>query len=395
MKRFALATAALSLCACTGPYSTENVAAKEQAAPLKVLVEQVAQGSIPDVVEANGELFAEELANVSTKVPGRVEKLNVDLGSVVKAGDIIAELEKTDYLFRVRQAEALVEQTRARLGIQGKTGDSVVPEEVSTVKEAAAALKEARFIMETTARLAKEGVVSKIDFEKAQVRAQGVEAHYQGALSEVTQARSQLSERRAQLDLARQQLADATIRAPFSGAITRRTASLGEYLATNAPVITLVRQHPLRVRLEVPERQAARVRQGQRIDIRLEGTQSLRAGKVVRLSPAIEAQNRTLLIEGEIPNEDGALRPGSFVIGLITVDAAARGITVPATALISFAGIERVYVVKDGLLDERVTRTGRRLGNGRVEVLDGLKPGEVVVAEANDRMSKGRAVTVN
>ena len=395
MKRSVLAIGILSLCACTGPYSSENVSVKEQMAPLKVVVERLAEGPIPEVVEANGELFAEEQANVSTKVPGRVEKISVDLGSHVKAGDIIAELEKTDYQFRVRQSEALVEQTRARLGLQGKNSDQVVPEEVSSVREAAAALKEARFIMETTGRLAKEGVVSKIDFEKAQVRAQGSEAHYQGALSEVTQALSQLSERRAQLDLARQQLADATIRAPFTGAITKRVASLGEYLASNAPVVTLVRQHPLRVRLEVPERQAARVRQGQRIDIRLEGTQTMRGGKVVRLSPAIEAQNRTLLIEGEIPNEDGVLRPGSFVIGVITVNAAARGLTVPSKALVSFAGIERVYVVKDGVLDERVTRTGRRLSGERVEVLDGLREGDVVVAEATDRMANGRVVKVN
>jgi len=393
MLRFAAAICVITLCSCTGPYSTEKVAAKEQTA-LTVTVERIAEGPIPEVVEANGELFAEESANVSTKVPGRVEKLNVDLGSLVRQGDIIAELEKTDYLFRLRQSEALVEQTRARLGIQGRTDDQFKPEDTATVREAAAALKEARFIMETTARLAKEGVVSKIDFEKAQVRAQGVEAHYQGALAEVMQTRSQLTERRAQLELARQQLADATIRAPFSGAITKRTASIGEYLATNAPVVTLVRQHPLRVRLEVPERQAARVQKGQRIDIRLEGSPLIRAGRVVRLSPEIGAQNRTLLIEGEIPNEDGALRPGSFVTGIITVNASSRGFTVPRSALVSFAGVERVYLVKNGMLDESITRTGRRLDGDRVEVLEGVKEGDVVVAQASDRMAKGTPVKV-
>lgn len=396
MKRFAAAIAAvITLCACSGPYSNGKVAAKEQSAPLRVKVERVEPGAIPETVEANGELFAEEMANVSTRVPGRVVKLNVDLGSVVKAGDIIAELEKTDYEFRVHQSAALVEQTRARLGLQGKPDDRVTPEEVSNVREAAATLKEANFILETTARLAREGVVSKIDFEKAQVRAQGSAARYQGALSEVMEARSQLTERRAQLDLARQQLADATLRAPFAGAITRRAASLGEFLASNATVVTLVRQHPLRVRLEVPERQAARVQRGQRIDIRLEGSPLIRAGRVVRLSPAIEAQNRTLLIEGEIPNEDGVLRPGSFVNGVITVNAAARGITVPRAALVSFAGIERVFVVKDGVLDERVARTGRRLAGDRVEVLEGLNGGDLVVADATGRMSKGSAVKVN
>lgn len=89
MLRFVAAICVAFLCSCTGPYSTEKVAAKDQAT-LTVAVERIAEGPIPEVVEANGELFAEESANVTTKVPGRVEMLNVDLGTIVKQGDIIA-----------------------------------------------------------------------------------------------------------------------------------------------------------------------------------------------------------------------------------------------------------------------------------------------------------------
>ena len=102
------------------------------------------------------------------------------------------------------------------------------------------------------------------------------------------------------------------------------------------------------------------MRPGQRIDIRLQGN-AARSGQVVRLSPAIDAAARSLLVEGEMPNEDGLLRPGSFVEGLITVDAGAHGISIPATALISFAGVERAFVAAAGTLDERILRTGRRL----------------------------------
>ncbi len=380
---------------CTGPYSEKNVSAKEEKAPVRVTVERVVLSNIPEVVAANGELFAEEQATVTVKIPGRVQKLTVDLGTPVQAGQVIAELNPQDQIQRVRAAEAAVEQTRARLGILDKPTDEVKPEETAMVRQAEAQLKEARFIFETTQRLQKEGVVSKIDMEKAQVRRQAIEAHYQTVVEEVMQLRAQLAERRADLALAKQNLTDLVIRAPFSGAVTKRLTSIGEYLPANAPIATVVKQNPVRVRVEVPERLAVKVRAGQRIDVSLNGGLVKRAGRVVRLSPALESQNRSLLVEGELPNADGALRPGTFVEAAITVNPNAEGISTPADALISFAGTERMFVVMNGVLDERLVRTARRLPDGRVEVLDGLKAGEALVADATDRMVKGMKVTVS
>lgn len=389
-----LAGGLLLLGSCSGPYSGGKIAAAKETKSVNVKTLPVELSNVPEVITANGELLAEEQAIVSAKVPGRVTKLYVDLGSIVKAGDIIAELEKDDYEFRARQSEALVEQTRAQLGIGGQPNDNVVPENTAIVRQAAASLKEARFIFSNTTKLSKEGVLSKVDFEKSQVNAQAAEARYQGALEQVMQWRAQLSERRAQLALARQQLTDSVIRAPFAGAITKRIASQGEYLPVNAPVVQLVRQHPLRVRVDVPERQAAKVKPGQRIDISLEASPVRSAGRVLRLSPAIEAQNRSLVVEGEIPNPGGVLRPGSFVESVITVDAGARGIAVPPEALVTFAGVERMFVVVNGTLDERFVKTGRRLSDTRLEVLSGLNPGEQLVVNATDRMLKGMKAVV-
>ncbi len=384
----------LLLCSCSGPYSGGKIAAAKETKSVNVKTMPVELSNVPEIITANGELLAEEQAIVSAKVPGRVTRLHVDLGSIVKAGDIIAELEKDDYEFRARQSEALVEQTRAQLGIGGQPNDNVVPENTAIVRQAAASLKEARFIFSNTTKLSNEGVLSKVDFEKSQVNAQAAEARYQGALEQVMQWRAQLSERRAQLALARQQLSDSVIRAPFAGAITKRIASQGEYLPVNAPVVQLVRQHPLRVRVDVPERQAAKVRPGQRIDISLEASPVRSAGRVLRLSPAIEAQNRSLVVEGEIPNPGGVLRPGSFVESVITVDAGAQGIAAPPEALVTFAGVERMFVVVNGTLDERFVKTGRRLSDTRLEVLSGLKPGEQLVVNATDRMLKGMKAVV-
>lgn len=384
------------LASCSGPYAPGAVSAAKQDTPaLAVKSVTVQLSPLPEVISANGELFAEELTTVSAKVPGRVVKLFADLGSLVKSGDILAEIEKTEYEFRVRQTEATVDQIRARLALANRPDEEFDAERTATVREAMAGLKEARFIFETTARLQKEGVVSRIEFEKAQVRRDGSEAHYSAVLADVMQLRAQLSERRASLALARQQLDDCTIRAPFTGAVTRRPASVGEYLPINAPILTIVRQHPIRVRLDVPERLAARIARGQAIEVRLEGTPVVRSGRVVRLSPAIEVQSRSLLIEGEIPNLDGVLRPGSFVQGTITLNAGAQGIVVPRNAVVSFAGIERAFAVKDGILLDRIVKTGRRLDPDLIEILEGLTPGEHIVNPASDRMTKGQKVKEN
>ncbi len=396
MKLATIALLLLPCLACTGPYSdSASVSASvSEDGPVEVRVELVEKRLIPETVPATGELYAEERATIGARAPGRVIRLPVDLGSVVKAGDMLAEIESEEYELRLEQAEALMRQTRARLGILDNETDEVTPEETAIVRRAAAALKEARYIFQTSEALVAEGVISKIEFEKAGVGREAAEASYQAALEEVMQLRAQLGERRAQIALARQNLNDCIIRAPFPGAVTERIASIGEYLPVNGPVATLVRLTPLRLRLEVPERSAVNVRIGQRIDIRVAGAAEGHVGRVVRISPTIESASRSLLVEGEAPNERGLLRPGAFVEAVIIVNPEARGISVERNSVMSFAGVERVFVVSDGKLADRVVRTGRLLDGDRVEILSGLEPTDEVVLDADDRFAPGQPVRV-
>lgn len=387
------AVSLLVVTSCSGPYTRTNVAADEEK-PVPVQTVRTNLQSIPDVITASGELLAEEQATIGVKAPGRVIKLHVDLGSLVEANEVLAEIDPTDYEFRVRQSDALVNQTRAKLGIADKTSDDVVVEDTAIVREAEAVVKEARFVFETTAKLQKEGVLSRIEFEKAQVRRQGAEAAFQAAKEQVMQLRAELTERRAQLALARQNLADCKVRAAFPGAVTRRHASLGEYLNVNAPVVTMVRQHPLRVRAEIPERLASKVRVGQPISVSLQGVSTGSTGRVVRLSPAIDAQSRSLVVEGEIPNQKGTLRPGSFAEVSITIDAHATGIAIPRNAVVSFAGTDRVYLASSNRLDDRIVKLGRPLANESVEIVSGLEPGVDVVLKPDAKMTKGQKIVI-
>lgn len=384
----------LFLLSCSGPYSTETV--KATVAPkITVRVREAALEAIPEIIAATGELQAEDQATLRAKVPGRVEKLHVDLGTRVQEGQVIAELEKEDYQLRLRQAEAAMEQTRARLGLGPKDGDEVDPAKTAIVRQAAASLREASLMHANASELFKRGIVSNVDFQRAGVNLQAAEARHQGAVEEVLRTRAELLQRRQEIALAKQQLTDTVIRAPFRGAITQRLATMGEFLAMNAPVVVLVRWHPLRARLQVPERVAFKVRAGQRIDLMFEGQAASQPGRVVRLSPSIEAQNRSLVVEGEIPNEGGSLRAGAFIEATITVDPNARGIAVPLSAVISFAGVDRLFIVNNHALEDRLVKVGRRLTNpDRLEILSGMKPGERYVVDPSDRFVTGQKVEV-
>jgi multidrug efflux pump subunit AcrA (membrane-fusion protein) len=148
------------------------------------------------------------------------------------------------------------------------------------------------------------------------------------------------------------------------------------------------------VRLQVPERQAFKVRAGQRIDLNLEGQSSPQPGRVLRMSPSMDAQNRSLIVEGEVPNEAGTIRAGSFVEATITVNPLATGFAIPAQAVLSFAGVERVFLVEGQALAERVVRLGRRLDKDRVVIQSGLSSKELVVLNPSDRYTGGQRVQI-
>jgi RND family efflux transporter MFP subunit len=218
------------------------------------------------------------------------------------------------------------------------------------------------------------------------------EGRYQDAIEEVRNRQAVMVQRRSELEIARQQLADTVIASPIDGAVSERQAAVGQYLPAGAPVVTLVRTHPLRLRLAVPEREAGVVRVGQIVDLTVEGDTNKYQGRVARLSPAIAENNRTLMIEAEVPNGQGALRPGSFAKADIVIEAAQEIVTVPRDSIITFAGIEKVLVVVKGKAVEKRVRTGRRIGE-QVEVIEGIVPGNQVIVQPGNLVA-GEPVTV-
>jgi RND family efflux transporter MFP subunit len=328
-------------------------------------------------LQVTGELEAFEEAVLSARVPGRLERLAVDLGSRVEAGAEIASVETRDYELRVAQAEAALRAARAQLALS-EEGQEFDPERVGVVREARSELEDAARNLERLTSLSSDDVVTASALDTARARHSVAESRLAVALEDVAGREAVLEQRKVELELARAELADARIVAPFAGAIAARLADRGDYLSVGSPVARLVRYDPLRLRLEVPERRAHEVRLGQEARVELEGRAETLLAQVDRLSPELDAQNRTLTIELDLENADGALLPGSFARASLVVDARARTLVVPRAALVRFAGIDKVFVVEEGRAIERPIDVGRSEPE-RVEVLEGLAAGARVV----------------
>lgn len=344
-------------------------------------------------VRVSGELAAYEQATLSAKVPGRLAPIAFDLGTRVARGDVIARVDPRDYELRVAQALAALQAARARLGLAADgDDDTVAPDETAIVRGARAELADARRERERAIELRSGGAGAQAAVDAAETRVLSADSALQNALEEVQNRRATLAQRRAELELARQQLEDAQVRAPFDGVVAARLAGTGDYLAAGAPIARVIRFDPLRLRLEVPEREAAGIATGQTVRVLLEGAAQPATGTLVRIAPELGLRSRTLVVEAELANGDGALRPGSFARAEIVTDADARALTVPAAALVRFAGIDKVLVVANGKTIEKRVTIGR-IEAERVEILGGLADGdEVVLAPGN--LTGGSAVRV-
>ena len=388
----ALAVCTLALCVagCGPAKRREPAETKKPAAVFRVTRAEVRP--MPWMINVSGTLAAQEKSLLSAKVPGRLQQLTVDIGSVVKAGELLAQIEPRDYELGLQQAAAALAQTRTSLGLPAEGEDDRIQlEQVSTVKQAKAVLDEATKNRQRVQDLAQSGVASQSELDTTEATYKVATTRHEGALEEASTRVSALAQRRAEYEIARKRLSDASVRAPFAGVVQARSANLGEFVAAGTPILQLVKADPLRLRLEVPERQSVLVHTGQVVRLQVEGDTNQYSGVIARLSPALEEQNRMLLIEADVPAR-GSLRPGLFARANIVINEQEQVLTVPTTTIVTFAGLEKVVTVQDGKALEKVVTTGRRNAE-TVEILSGLTSGEPVVISPG-ALRTGQPVTV-
>jgi RND family efflux transporter MFP subunit len=349
---------ACALLGCGSGEPPAVAAASEGAAPVPVTARVVVRESIVEPVLGTGTLAAHKTTEVGPRVSGIVDAIHVAVGDRVEEGDPLFRTRPVDYEIRVREAESAARLARANA-------------------------EKARRDLERIQTLHGQNVASD-------ERLDAVRTAHEMAAAQRDQAEAALAQ-------ARQNLLDTTVRAPYRGVITRRYVDEGAMLSTmmtagNA-VVQILKMDVVVAIVQLPEVHLARVRAGTKGVVRVDGLDRAYETEVSVLNDRVDAVSRAFEVRLGIENPDYALKPGLFVELELRPDPR-EATLVERAALLGGESAPHVFVLADGRAARRPVRVAE-LDATRIEVLEGLEPGERVLLGPNlGQLTDGAPVAV-
>ncbi|MDE0687394.1 MAG: efflux RND transporter periplasmic adaptor subunit [Candidatus Poribacteria bacterium] len=213
--------------------------------------------------------------------------------------------------------------------------------------------------------------------------------------AEITSAKTARTQAQIALKLAQKRLNDATIRAPISGIISRRSLDLGGMALPAAPLFEIVNIDTVKATVEVIEVQLSQLAVNQQAFIEIDGIEGQMSGSVAFISPTLTPARRTAIVEVRIDNPKGTLKPGMFAEVTIPIEVHTDAILISRASLIEDANAktQNVFVIEDGVSQRRVVEIGL-LRAGEAEVLSGLTEGEATVTAGQHSLKDGESVRV-
>jgi membrane fusion protein (multidrug efflux system) len=307
--------------------------------PMPVDVDTARVESMIDAVRATGRIEAVQAVDLRPDEQGRITALLFHEGQSVTEGTPLVRID--DELLRAQAERARAERDLAQQQL------------------------------ERVRRLHAENASTPADLERVEAAARSANA----AL--------------AVLEL---QIERSTVRAPFAGVIGQRFVSTGDYVTTSSRMLSLQTIDPQRAVIEVPERYASELRLGQPIEF----TVAAQAGRTFRaqvdfIDPVVQDASRTIVVKASASNRDRALKPGMFIEARLATETRDDAVVVPEDAIQPLRTANIVWAVVDGKASRRVVEIGTR-ARGIVEIISGIRPGEVVVVGGLERMAEGMAL---
>jgi RND family efflux transporter MFP subunit len=316
-----------------------------------------------------GTLGGWEDVTISNEAPGIIQQVMVDLGDKVKKGQRLVLLDPREAKLALAQAEANLQAARKAL------------------TQAQAEWRDADINLKRIKELHSEGIIATSQLDVAQTRFDAIEA-------QVHAREADIDRHQAMVDFSQKRLGDTEVLAPITGEVRQRLVSIGEAVKEKTPLFQLVITDPLKFQGTVPERFAPDIKMEQPVDLQVEAfADRVFPGRVLRMSPAVDAQTRSLSLEIKVPNTQGMLKPGFFAKGQILTGVDPRAIFAPEEAVYTFVGITKAFVVQDGAVQERQVKTGSRT-EGWVEITKGLQTGEIVATSNLPQLYQGARITV-
>jgi RND family efflux transporter MFP subunit len=413
----------LFLSACSSPKGTTTKAENLPATKVAASTAKAPIRDIPAYIQATGSFIAEESSDVAPATGGRVASAPVEAGDFVKKGKVICVLEDRDAQLKLDQMRAGLEQSRfmlsqakSRVGWSGndRFNPDLVPEVASARAAYESALASSKLATADAKRyenLVKSGDVSQSNYERYKTQQETAEAtansarkQYEAQVNAAQQnyraievAQAALAAAESQLAQAQKALDDTAVRAPFDGFITSRPISVGQWVASNSKVATVVRISTVKLQLQIPEQQAAAVKVGMPVTARVAAYQNRDfIGKVIAVVPSVDSSSRAFIAEARFDNPQAELRPGMFANAKMMLQGSERAVFVPSKAVFydSTTDANHVYSVVNGLARLNVVLKGDNDGD-QVRIHRGLKGDETVVIDNQANLYDGASVEIH
>lgn len=381
----------LFACSCA---RQQTIQAKQDAGPIVIQAAPVVEREIRRTLESIGTLFPFDESVISAEIDGRVDQVKVDLGDRVHRGDVMVHIADEEQRYLLAQNEAQLKSSLERLGLKDENEKIKDIRETPDPRRAQADLFDAEQRYKRSKMLVDQGIASQSDLDAAVSRYKSAQAAYDSTLYQTRNLVSEVERTKAMLDLQRKKLRDTAVRAPFDASVKERTVTVGQYVRVNTPLITLVKIDPIRLRLEIPERMATFVKEGQNVEVTLEAFPETFQGKIWRISPTVDQNKRTFVVEALIQNGSGKLKPGSYARARVPTTKTERIKLVPTKAVYYVFGSNKVYVVRSGIIEAREVKLGDRFEQN-VEILEGINAGDSVATSQLTRLDTGSKVRVD
>ena len=386
--------------------------------PLAVQLEKVRTQSMQRSVEVVGSLWANEEATISAKVAGRIAAIYKDMGEAVEGDEVLGQIEKKDYELGVNQKDLAMREALAKVGLKELPAADFELEKVPTVERAKLQTENADAKLRRGQQLhdQKPSLLSDQDFADLKTAAAVMWKNYDVELLNAQTSLVEAKARKADMDVATRALEDTAVRAArFAGVgiasatqpageggatkrssylIAQRLVAVGEYVKEGTPLFRLVEVDPVKLRALAPEWNAAEIAVGQKVRVNVIAYPDDFWGQVSRINPQVDQASRTFQIEAVIPNAKRLLKPGGFAKASVQTQVDTKVLFVPQKAVAMFAGVSKVFVIRDGKAAEIVVETGRRPGD-LVEIVRGLKGDESVIITGANRLAGGVPVVTS
>lgn len=395
------------IAAVIGCAPKSETATNTESLPVVVTVAPVESRSLDRTVSAVGTLNGYEEVVLAPKVDGRVVAIRADVGDVVAPGATLLELEATDYELSVVEAKQALAAELAKLGLSALPAGEFDVETVPSVKRAAVALEEAARKFKQKADLFKRDAVSRDEYDVAETEKRLAEATKTQAATEAKAVLAAARLRKATLDLAEQRLRDCKLAVPTPTGTTRDPKAMryavAERMLTEGSMVRampttnafkLVLAHALKLRVMVPERYSAEVKVGQPADVKADAMPGKTyTGRIVRVNPSIDTLTRSFQVEIEVPNADGTLKTGGFAKAEIRTRTEADVRSVPPESIVSFAGVNKLFLVEGTKAKAVEVQVGTREKTW-VEIRGDLPANAKVVTSGQTQLVDGSSIQV-